>query len=301
MSAEAARPQAPGSTSENSDNSLETCRQLLRKKIHYGDLDLPLLPQVAGEVMAMSHDPEADIGKLSSLIHQDQALAGHVLRISNSAAYGSGERIVSLQQAVTRLGMKLLGEITFTVSLKGEVFEVPEFAKDIKQIWRHALASGAYSKEAARMKRTNVEALYLCGLLHTIGKPVLLKTLTDMQSKVDPALTREEVLQLVDDLHGEVGQTLIEKWNLPTQVGVVCAHYRQYDEAPSHQDETAMTYLVDALAQWLTAPEVVGSAGDEQSLIEDPVLDRLNIYPDEVQELLEKKDDVLAVVNAMDL
>ena len=52
---------------------------------------LPVLPQVAGQVVSLSNDPNAELGELSSLIHQDQALAGHLLRISNSVAYRGGE------------------------------------------------------------------------------------------------------------------------------------------------------------------------------------------------------------------
>ena len=39
----------------------------------------------------------------------------------------------------------------------------------------------AYAKEIARLRRSNVEGAFLCGLLHDIGKPVLLQTLVDIQ------------------------------------------------------------------------------------------------------------------------
>lgn len=67
--------------------TIEQLEQALLKKLERGDIELPLLPQVASQVMALTSDPSADAAKLSALIHQDQALAAHVLRIANSPAY----------------------------------------------------------------------------------------------------------------------------------------------------------------------------------------------------------------------
>ena len=65
----------------------EKFEQALVERIDKGRIDLPVLPQVAGRVMALAGDPSADAARLSALIHQDQALAAHVLRIANSPAY----------------------------------------------------------------------------------------------------------------------------------------------------------------------------------------------------------------------
>jgi HD-like signal output (HDOD) protein len=279
------------------DEPLQVFRRALAGVVETGNLKLPLLPQVAGEVLTLINDPNVEISELSSLIHRDQALAGHVLRISNSAAFGGGERIVSLQQAITRLGMKLLSEVALAMSLQGEVFRAPGFEAEVKRIWRHALASGAYGKEAARMKRTNVEGQFLCGLLHTFGKPVLLQVLAELNRTMQPALASEAALELVDEFHGRIGQRLAAEWKLPQQLQVCCAHYKAYDRAPAFQDEAALTYLADRLASWLVVPEIFNG----QDVREDPVFERLNFYPDEVESLLGRKEDVLALVNAMDL
>jgi HD-like signal output (HDOD) protein len=282
---------------QTDDETLAVYRQALADNIERGDLKLPLLPQVVGEVLALTSNPDVDIREFAALIHRDQALAGHVLRIANSAAFGGGEIIVSLQQAITRLGLKLLSEITVAVSLKGEIFCAPEFSREAKRIWRHALASGAYGKEAARMKRTNVEGQFLCGLLHTMGQPVLLKAIADLNAAQPPGLAAGGAWQLTEELHGRVGEYLAETWKLPQQVRVCCAHYRNYAAAPAFREETAMTYLADRLACWLAQPD----GGKPADLLEDPVFEFLNFYPDEIQALLDRQEDVLATVNAMDL
>lgn len=276
---------------------LDSFRQTLASSIDEGKLKLPMLPKVAGEVLSLVNDPDVDISELSALIHRDQALAGHVLRIANSAAFGGGERIVSLQQAITRLGMKLIGEVALALSLQGEVFAVKGFEKETKQIWRHALASSVYGKEAARMKRTNVEGQFLCGLLHTFGKPVLLQACAEWNHNRKPSLERDAAMSVVEEFHGQVGERLAEEWKLPQQVRVCCAYYSKYNEAPAFENEVAMTYLADRLASWLVAPVIV----PETDLQSDPVFERLNFYPDDVEALLAKKEEILNTVDSMEL
>ena len=81
----------------------------LQEGLNSSSLKLPKIPRVASKVFTLTNDPHAEVSDLSKLIHSDQSIASHVLRIANSAAYGGGDQIVSLQQAVARLGMNLLG------------------------------------------------------------------------------------------------------------------------------------------------------------------------------------------------
>ena len=59
--------------------------------------------------------------------------------------------------------------------MQSGVFRVPGYEPVLNQLWRHALASGAFAKEIARVRRLNVESAFLCGLLHSVGKPALLQ------------------------------------------------------------------------------------------------------------------------------
>src|SRR5438552_15043039 len=75
--------------------TFELVRARLVARIEGGEIELPLLPQVAGQVILMTADEKSDASKLSALIHQDQALAGHVPRIANSAALAGSSPILS--------------------------------------------------------------------------------------------------------------------------------------------------------------------------------------------------------------
>ena len=275
--------------------ALEACRVALVTQLDQGQMALPVLPQVAGEVIQLTSDPNADLGHLSTLIHRDQALASHVLRVANSAAYGADVAIVSLQQAVARLGMKLLAETAIAVSVHREVFRAEGFDAELELIWRHALAAGSYGKEIARMKRHNVEGQFLCSLLHTIGQPVVLQGIADWQGESRLQLAPSGIGILLEELHSRVGQQVAQQWKLPQSVQSCCAHYREYAKAPSFEKEAAMTYLSNRLAAWLVQTEPLTDTG----LIADHAFVHLNFYPDQIQQLLDQQETVLSVVQAI--
>ncbi|MDX2251897.1 MAG: HDOD domain-containing protein [Nitrospira sp.] len=276
---------------------IEQLERSLLQKLEQGELELPLLPQVANQVMALTSDPAADAAKLSSLIHQDQALAAHVLRIANSPAYMPRSPVVSLQHAVAMLGINLLSEIAFTASLKAGAFQVPGHEDEVKQLWRHSLASGAFAKEVARARRVNVESAFLCGLLHAIGKPVVLRTAAAIAQKQNILADKPMLHMLMNGYHSRVGCLIAEKWSLPKQVAEAIQYYSDYDHAVSFRQECLLTHVADRLATHLLTPDEM----PEDSLRDHPVFAELNLYPNDIDQLVACRDKVLAVVNAMNL
>jgi HD-like signal output (HDOD) protein len=282
---------------ESATTPLERLEHILVARIEKGEMELPLLPQVASQVMAMTSDPSADAAKLSSLIHQDQALAAHVLRIANSPAYMPRSPVVSLQHAVAMLGINLLSEIAFTASLKTGAFQVPGHEDEVKYLWRHSLGSGAFGKEVARTRRVNVESAYLCGLLHAIGKPVVLRTVATIGREQKIPLDKPALHTLIEGYHGRVGGLIAEKWGLPKAVEEAILYYVDYDHASSFRQECMLTCVADRLATHLLTPEDM----PEETLRDHPVFAELNLYPNDIDQLIAGKDKVMAMVNALNL
>jgi putative nucleotidyltransferase with HDIG domain len=274
-------------------------------RVTSGQVDLPLLPQVASQVVMLAGNPEADAAQLSALIHRDPALAGQVLRIANSPTYMPRMPIVSLQQAVARLGLNAVTEIAFVASVQCGTFRVPGYEADLKHLWRHAIASAAFAKEIARIRRSNVEAAFLCGLLHAIGKPALLQVVADVEKALAAeravlastvrASIRAALPVLLDELHAGVGLRIAELWRLPLQVNNAIATYASCDGTAGITQESAITCLADRLATDLTEP----GRFDEESLRAHPVFQHLNLYPDDVAGLRAKRAKVAEVVDSM--
>jgi putative nucleotidyltransferase with HDIG domain len=276
---------------------LDRMHQALTKQLERGEIKLPLLPKVAGQVIAMTTDPRAEIAQMAALIHRDQALAANVLRIANSAAYMPRSAIVSLQQAVAWLGLNVLAEIALAASLRSGVFNVPGHEAELKELWRHSVASGAYAKEIARIRRQNVEIAYLCGLLHAIGKPVLVNVLSGIERSLRVKVDRVGWAALLDEHHVQVGTMIADLWGLPSQVHGAIASYGLVGEWPVGSPEVLITCLADQLATHLLTPDALS----EEALKAHPVFSALNLYPEDVEALLARRESVMNVVESLRL
>ncbi len=110
-------------------------RKCVGDRIASGRLDLPLLHDVAFEVLGLTTSWDADAQRMAGIIHRDQALATHVLRVANSPAYASRDPILSLQQAITRLGFQALRDIVIAISVRAKVFSFGGFESEARALW----------------------------------------------------------------------------------------------------------------------------------------------------------------------
>jgi HD-like signal output (HDOD) protein len=111
------------------------------------------------------------------------------------------------------------------------------------------------------------------------------------------ALEKSVVHRWVDGHHSRVGALIAEKWSLPKQVAAAIQYYEDYDHADSFRQECVLTCAADKLASHLLAPDDV----PEETLRAHPVFVELNLYPNDIDQLMKTKDHVLAVVNALNL
>lgn len=276
-------------------NVPEQVQEALLKRIDTGDIELPLLPDVVWQVMDMSSSDDADARQLSELIHRDQALAGHILRVANSPAYMPRTPIVSLQQAISRLGLTQLSEIAFAVSLQTRVFEAPGYAQEVRILWEHAVGAAAYASEIARMRRRNVEGAFLCGLLHDIGKPVTLQLLIDVEKEVGYTLEAATVAAVMEAHHTRVGGLLATQWALPPHVHESILFHHDPLVAPTCVEAVMVTRLADHLSYHMMLPDIY----DEESVYHNSVLTELNLYPEDAGSLLAMRDKIQGMIEAM--
>lgn len=270
-----------------------------------GELALPVLPHVAMEVLSLAESTTSDAAQLSTLIHRDQALAAHLLRIVNSAAYQGRAPIVSLQQAVARLGVRVLAEIVLAASLKASIFRAPgtdaaRFEAGLRAQWHHAALAGAFAKELARAGRRNVEAAFLCGLLHDIGRPVLWTSLAELARGLNVAVDADALDAVADGLHAELGGSLARAWNLPEATALAVTYHHAPDAAPSAHELVRTTTVSDHLAHWAAdGHPSTGVALDEAAVRALPQLAQLNLYPEMVDALFAHKARALAFAEAL--
>jgi len=284
-------PVALGQLSETA----QSVAQALEARIKNGDLEVPMLPEVAGKVVSLTNDPDSDAAPLANLVQGDQSLASQVMRIANSAAYCPGATLVSLQQASARLGMGLIGDIALAASINTKMFHAPGYEEHIAAVWGKALLTALWGKEIARTCRRNVEATFLCGLLHSIGRPVLLQTVIEICDEQSVTLPREEILALEDLYYKQVGASVVATWEMPAIVSAAIEYFDVYENAGDARDHTAM---VNASVQ-LASHQMDETSLPQEELLVLGVFGDLNLYRDDVEELLAKQENILIAKQSM--
>jgi HD-like signal output (HDOD) protein len=264
----------------------------LVEHLESGALEVPILPEVAATVIG-ERDEDLDFRAVSDQIHRDQALAGHVLRVANSAAIsGRASRIVSLQQALVRLGARRVKELVLAVVMKTRIFRSHRHAARAQAIWREAAATACLAREIARAKGSNPETAFLAGLLRTIGKPVVLEALSEHERGRGVALPAELVDRLIAAHHVDAGLRLAAAWALPPSVGAAIAHAEAPGAAPEHRELVAVVAAAARLAPRLLAGE------EPETLAEVPELRDLRLPPGEAARIVGVRDRLHGFVEA---
>ncbi|MEE2643037.1 MAG: HDOD domain-containing protein [Planctomycetota bacterium] len=283
---------SPSELISQSSNSLAS---LLSDAIEQNQLEVPMLPTVATRVITLTQDPDTDARHLSDLIQGDQSLAAYVMKIANSPAYTPDGNLVSLQQAIARLGMKNIAEIAITASVNSKTFAVPEFESEISLLWDHSLATALWSKEIARICRKNVECVFLCGLLHSIGKPAALQKVVELANRHQISTEPDLCMKLVDQFHRKIGIEVVQKWAMPKAVVDVLSNFDDYRNSEHSMEPTAIVVTGSAFATYMLQPELIS----EKALVEMESLEIINLYDDEVEALLAKYCDIRSSMETM--
>jgi len=221
-------------------------RERLVSLIEENKLDLPVLPEVASQVIQLSFDEACEIRHLTDLIQRDQAMAAHVLRLANSVMFGATVPIVSLQHALSRLGLAKVREIALMISCETKVFKVEGFDLRVRGLFRHAIGTAAYAQEIARSLRQNVEEAFLCGLLSDFGRPVLLQALVDLKKEMKVDISRETIDAVSGEFHTRVGAELAKAWRLPPLLSESILYHHEPEKAGAEAQSAARATRLDA-------------------------------------------------------
>ncbi|UTW44498.1 HDOD domain-containing protein [bacterium SCSIO 12696] len=257
-------------------------REALEEMIEQGTMELPMLPAVANQVVQLTMDPESSSEQLASLLQRDQALASHAMRIANSAAYSPVNKLDSLQQAITRLGMRTISDIALASTLSAKLFKVPGYEWRAIEIWKHSLATALWSKAISRQLGSCEDTIFLAALLHSIGRPVVLQAVLKLAAKMGVELMPALVEQLEEEYQQQVGLKVCKGWEMPLLVTQAISRQECVESINRSNDPVAIIQASVAFARHMLDP----NATDEDTLRSDPALEVLALSDQQMDELL---------------
>jgi len=279
--------------------------RVITAAIAEGSLELPPPPQIASEVMRLtrgdsSSDDAADgnAAELARLIQRDIALAGHVMRVANSALYARRTPVVTLPQAIAWLGVREIRNIAFAVAVQGQVFTSTCFRHEMADLWRESVIVALFAQEIARLKRRNVDSAYLCGLLHRAGMAVILGRVGEAALKHRLNPEPSHVLQLAARHEARVGTHLSIAWSLPPAVAAAISHWRDPLAAELARPEVMEVALARQISEELRTPGIGGELPDTMLGPVSMWMDELSIYPDELFSIMAQRAAICATAES---
>jgi HD-like signal output (HDOD) protein len=188
-------------------------------------------PAVAQRAIALLGDPDAPLRKIREVLEQDPAITAGLLRVANSAAYRSRQAIGSVEEAVQRLGSRHVLEIVASVAAMGLFNDARGVGLQLRD---HCSRVGAITRVlASEWHQRTADNPFLCGLLHDLGKLLLLQVSGIDYQQLDPraltqtdeAFVHERALLGYD--HAVLAGHVLDAWKLPPTVAEVVAWHHQ--------------------------------------------------------------------------
>ena len=199
------------------DIALESARQRIAR--------LPALPVLDPRLMQVLAERDVDVQyqQLRELLRVDPALAARVLKVANSAFYGS-RSITSIDRALTVLGAVAVAGIAMVARFDANLAPQSPKSDAFRALRRHSLVTAVAAKAlAARADNSqwDREAAFVVGLLHDLG------WIVRVQLEPERPLRREGASTFDPAEHSLLSAALFAHWQLPAQfIDAVRDHHR---------------------------------------------------------------------------
>lgn len=198
----------------------------------FNDAKLPSPAPVVLTLYARLERGSAD--EIAQVIESDPGLAARVLRLANSAFYGRMS-VASVRDAIVRVGTIDVAALVLASEVMQVFRGIPRERLNLQQFWEHSLLVACYAQTLAPARRkSSVAPVWLCGLLHDIGKLALVRhcptEYSGVLARVDAGASLLDAEQAVFGCtHAAVGGALLRAWRLPEELAA-CAlrHHDAY-------------------------------------------------------------------------
>jgi putative nucleotidyltransferase with HDIG domain len=232
----------------------------------------PMIPALALEIAWLARDPEISAAALAEAVAHDPILAVNVVRLANSAFSASAVPITSLDDAVVRVGTRAVRQLVTAACLTSRLRNPKTYGADARAVVDHSVRTGYIATVLAERIGGDPDAAFLCGLLHDIGKFVILKLAHD-DRPIPPTMGEVRLKACVASRHAAVGARALARWRFAPEIQVPVAFHHEPLNAPDHVTASAIVAAASRLAHQYSSP----AAGDRDNLTEDPVFAYLQL------------------------
>lgn len=261
--------------------------------------EIPVFPLTVRNILNLIDDPNANVKDIEREILKDQGYTAKVLKLANSAYFGSSRSIKTVSQAITLLGFREIRSMVLASSV-GNVLsaELKGYALEREALWKQSqicgMTAGVISK---KIKYPHPDQAYIAGLLRDMGKVILDHYLNDQFQTIMEIVDEgnKSFLEIEEQVlgfnHCHVGSKIAEKWNLPEDLVEAIALHHEPEKAVTNSKLVAITHVADGLVMMMGLH--IGSDGLAYNL-SSSAMDLLNLNEALISEIISDVADLIA-------
>lgn len=216
--------------------------------------DLSSLPEVIERAFQIEEGDKDSAETLASAIGSDHHLSLQLLRISNSPFYGKSEHVESITDAVMLIGFNAVRSLAVAAAAVSGVWSNHELF-DARRFWFHSLSCGLFAEMTARRMRMNKpEAMFALGVLHDIGRVIMIQYIPDAYGEAVKLMNEKRIYlwraerEVLGFDHAEAGERLAKRWRLPQLLSQSIRFHHEPQEAPAGDEYSHVLALANALS-----------------------------------------------------
>ena len=254
------------------------------KKILQG-VSIPPQPQIMVDLQMEQFMPDCNVDSIAKLISQDIGLAGSVLKTVNSPLYGLKNKITSINQAVSLLGVNSVINLVNGLSIRGELSDdqIVSMGKFWDTSMEVAMAAAAIAKQIGF---SSPDEAYTLGLFHNCGIPLLMMRFDNYPEVLKEAYSTEKkrIIDVENEQiktnHAVVGYYVAKSWNLPMYLSQ--AIHDHHNTLKVLEDDNADPRRKTLLTILKMAEHICGNfrtlGGQEQDYEWDSIVEAVLLY-----------------------
>ncbi len=213
---------------------------------------LPAIPEVIHQISFLCDDSEIKIEEISKLIRKDPGLISTIIKVANSAWYGSPQKITMIDEAVKLVGLKKIKTLALTASVDKIIkSRYPQ----LKSIWNESYKRAFYAYNISIQLKSSVhsENTYLGALLSNIGKIILLAVDEELIKKLNKIsgfihIPDFEILEeySLGISHSTLAALIARKWKFDESLcSAIEFHLKPYLSMEEYREITYTIYLAN--------------------------------------------------------
>jgi len=230
----------------------------------------PMGPTVSN-VMAATGSASCSADDVARIVGQDQALSIRILKLANSSTYSRGRMVESVKDAVQRIGIHEVRSLVMTLGVAESYTGGQTGRGDPRMFWEHSIAVGLIATAIAKQRKLpNPDEFFLWGMLHDVGRLIMLEHVPEAYEKVwqvveksgIPLETAEAKLMLLD--HCDILARALEHWQFPHHfTAPVVNHHQSVARIRRLGEKICQQAGTVALANRIAHALLLGNSGDD--------------------------------------